>query len=85
MHLFITSLLQYGPSVGRYGFYGVRGFPGVILGIICMIVVFAVLWQIGELIVSKFGLDATWVRIIKLLLFLLIFLWFINVIFAVFG
>jgi hypothetical protein len=69
----------------RYGFFGLRGFGGVILGLIVLLIVCAVLWQIFTLLASKFGVDATWVQIIRLLLTLLIVLWFMQLIFGIFG
>jgi hypothetical protein len=69
----------------RYGFFGIHGFVGVILGFIVLIVVVAIIWQIGSLLLAKAGLDPVWAQIIRLLIILLVFLLFIQLIFNVFG
>jgi hypothetical protein len=81
------SLFAHAAQVGltRYGFFGLRGFGGVILGLVVLLIVCAVLWQIFTLLAAKFGVDATGVQIIRLLLTLLIVLWFLQMIFGIFG
>ena len=68
-----------------YGFFGISGLLGVLLGILVMAVVLLAFWQIFTILARKFALDADIVMIIKIILGLCIFLWFINLIFGIFG
>lgn len=65
-----------------YGFFGIQGLFGILIGLIVMVVVCGILWRIFTLLATKFQLDGTWVEIAKLVLTLLVFLWFISYIFG---
>jgi hypothetical protein len=62
----------------HYGFFGIEGFAGIIVGIIVLIILCAILFKIFSLLAPKLGLDATWIQIIYWLLVLLVFVLFLH-------
>jgi hypothetical protein len=64
--------------IGRYGFLGLQGITGIIIGIIILIVLCAILFKIFGLLAPKLGLDATWIAICYWLLVLLVFVLFLH-------
>jgi hypothetical protein len=76
MRTFGAMALQ--ASVHNWGFFGISGLFGFLIGLICLIVVCVILWKILEIILPKLGLDAGWLQVIKLLCILLIFLIFLH-------
>lgn len=65
-------------SIGRYGFFGIDGFAGVIIGVIILIVLCVILFKIWGLLAPKLGLDAGWQQIIYWLLVLLVVVSFLH-------
>ena len=76
----MRALAAFAMQVGlhHYGFFGIEGLAGIIIGIIIFIVVVAILWRIMEIMLPKLGLDAGWFQVIKLLLILLLFIVFLH-------
>lgn len=74
--MLLTSLLQLG--VRHYGFFGIDGLFGIVIGLIILIVVCVILWKIMEIVLPKLGVDGGWQQVIKLLLILVIFLAFCH-------
>jgi|GEM_PF-5770266 divalent metal cation (Fe/Co/Zn/Cd) transporter len=73
----MLALLQIG--LHRYGFFGIEGLAGIIVGVIILIILCAILFKIWGLLAPKLGLDPTWVQIIFWLLVLLVFVLFLHV------
>jgi len=65
---------------GRYGFFGIEGFAGIIVGLIVLIILCAILFKIFGLLAPKAGLDASWTQIIYWLLVLLVFVFFLHIV-----
>lgn len=65
-------------AIGRYGFFGIDGLAGVIVGTIVLIILCAILFKIWGLLAPKLGLDATWIQIVYWLLVLLVFVLFLH-------
>jgi hypothetical protein len=64
----------------RYGFFGIEGLAGVIVGLIVLIIFCAILFKIWGLLAPKLVPDAAWQQIIYWLLVLLVFMWFLHLI-----
>lgn len=62
----------------RYGFLGIEGIAGVILGIVILIIFCAILFKIWGLLAPKLGLDPGWIQICYWLLVLLVFVLFLH-------
>ena len=72
-------LAMFGEVLFRhYGFFGIEGFAGVIIGVIILIILCAILFKIWSLLAPKLGLDAGWQQIIYWLLVLLVFVCFLH-------
>ena len=79
----MTMLAQ---LVTRYGFFGIHGFFGILLGLICWLVVVWGVWSVFTIIQAKFSTAETaclW-QIVRIVLTVLITLAFIQLIFNVF-
>ena len=63
---------------GRYGFFGIEGFAGIIVGIIVLIILCVILFKIWGLIAQKLVPDVVWQQVIYWLLVLLIFVLFLH-------
>jgi hypothetical protein len=63
---------------GHYGFLGIEGVGGIILGVIILIILCVILFKIFGLLAPKLGLDASWTQIIYWLLVLLVFFAFLH-------
>lgn len=72
----LALLLQRGLT--RYGFMGIEGVAGIIIGIIVLIVFCAILFKIWALLAPKLGLDASWQQISYWLLVLFVFVLFLH-------
>ncbi len=72
--------------VFQYGFLGLHGLLGVLLGFVCWMVVAWAVWSIFNIIATKFSNpDTAWiVQIFRILLQVVIFLAFIQLTFNVF-
>jgi Mg2+/Co2+ transporter CorB len=66
--------------VAHYGFFGIEGLAGVIIGLICLIIFCAILFKIWALLAPKLVSDASWHQIIYWLLVLLVFVLFLHLI-----
>ncbi len=62
----------------HYGFFGINGLFGILIGIIIFIVVAVILWKIMEIVLPKLGVDGGWMQVIKLLIILFLFLAFMH-------
>ena len=69
------ALIQLGH---RYGFFGIEGFAGIIVGVIILIILCAILFKIWGLLAPKLVPDAGWQQIIYWLLVLLVFVLFLH-------
>jgi hypothetical protein len=65
-------------AIGRYGFFGIEGVAGIIIGVIILIIFCAILFKIFALLAPKVGLDASWTQICYWLLVLLVFVLFLH-------
>lgn len=65
-------------AIGRYGFVGIEGIAGVIVGVVILIILCAILFKIWRLLAPKLELDAGWTQIIYWLLVLLVFVLFLH-------
>jgi hypothetical protein len=74
----MLALVMLQRSIGRYGFFGLDGIAGIIVGVIILIILCAILFKIWGLLAPKLGLDATWIQIIFWLLVLLVFILFLH-------
>lgn len=73
-------------QVPRYGFYGLHGFLGVILGLtICLILIWGI-WSVFNILAAKFGGgELAWiVQILRVILIVAVAVWFINAVFQIF-
>jgi hypothetical protein len=61
-----------------YGFFGIEGLFGIILGLICFIIFVGILWKILEILLPKLITDPGWREIIRWLLILLLFVAFLH-------
>jgi hypothetical protein len=64
--------------VGRYGFLGLEGLTGIIIGVIILIFLCLILFKLVGLIATKLGADATTQQIIYWALVLLVFILFLH-------
>jgi divalent metal cation (Fe/Co/Zn/Cd) transporter len=71
---FAMALLQ----LHRYGFFGIEGFAGIIVGVIILIIFCVILFKIWALLAPKLVPDAGWQQIIYWLLVLLVFVLFLH-------
>jgi len=74
-------------QVVRYGFFGIKGLFGIILGLICWLIVAWGFWSVFTILQNKFGSPETsWLwQIVRIVLTVLIALAFVQLIFNVFG
>jgi len=63
---------------GRYGFFGMEGVVGLIVGIIVLIFICVVLFKLVPLIAGKLGADASTQQIIYWLCVLLVLVLFLH-------
>lgn len=70
----------------HYGFYGLHGFLGVVLGLVLCLVIIWGIWAIFDIIAAKFGGgELGWIfQIVRILLIVVTAVWFINTIFGIF-
>lgn len=70
----------------RYGFFGLRGMLGVLLGFFVWLVVAWGVYSIFDILANKFGKpEIAWlISILKIVLQVIIALWFIQLIFQIF-
>ena len=61
-------------------FMGLHGLIGFLVGLIVFIVVGVILWKILAIVLPKLGLGADWVTVIMLLVGLILFLFFLQVV-----
>jgi hypothetical protein len=66
-----------------YGFYGIRGFFGVAIGLVLLCVFVWGLWAIFDILSKKFSNENTgWMfQILRIILIVLTVFWFVNRIF----
>jgi hypothetical protein len=76
LSLFMLNMFQRLST--HYGFLGMEGFVGIIVGVIILIVLCVILFKIFALLAPKLGLDASWQAIIYWLLVLLVFVLFLH-------
>jgi hypothetical protein len=71
----------------RYGFLGIHGLFGIVLGLLICLVLLWGFWAIFSILQAKFSTPETaWVfQIIRIVITVLIAVWFIQLIFNVFG
>ncbi len=68
----------------RFGFFGLHGFFGAILGLILCLVIIWGLWAVFDIVQAKFGSGETaWMfQIVRIVLIVLTVVWFVNAIFG---
>lgn len=67
----------------RYGFYGLHGFLGVVLGlVICLVLIWAI-WTIFDIIAAKFARpEIAWLfQILRVILIVMTVIWLVNQVF----
>lgn len=64
--------------VGRYGFLGLEGLTGIIIGVIVLIFLCLILFKLTMLVAAKLGADAATQQIIYWALVLLVFVLFLH-------
>ena len=74
----LSALALFGQM--RVAFMGLHGLVGFLIGLIVFIVIAVVLWKILAIVLPKLGLGADWVTVIMLLVGLILFLIFLQVI-----
>lgn len=74
--MLLAALLQY--TTRHYGFFGIEGLGGIIVGLIVLIVLGLLLWRIMEIVVKKVVSDTDWQQVIKLLVMVLLVLLFLH-------
>jgi hypothetical protein len=79
MKIALALALQRGLEAGgRYGFLGIQGFAGIIVGVIILIFLCLILFKLTGLVAAKLGADAVTQQIIFWLLVLLVFVLFLH-------
>ena len=73
-----TLAMQVGTGINRYGFAGVQGLFGMLIGLIVMVVIVAILFKIMRLLLPALGVGEPWVSIIYWLAVLCVFLAFLH-------
>jgi cell division protein FtsX len=70
----------------RYGFFAVRGFFGVVLGLIILMVLLWGIWTIFDILAGKFSnANTSWMfQVVKVVLIVVSVIWFINAVFGLF-
>ena len=68
----------------RYGFFGIHGIIGILLGFLILFAILVTLWKIFEIVAKRGWLDGDIIAIARIILGLVIFLWFVQIIFGVF-
>jgi hypothetical protein len=62
----------------HYGFLGINGLAGIIVGLIILIILAAILWKLFFAVMAALGLSGAWVTVIYWLLVLLTFVIFLH-------
>jgi divalent metal cation (Fe/Co/Zn/Cd) transporter len=70
--------MQIALALMRYGFFGIEGLAGILVGVIILIFLCVILFKIVMLLCKKLQVDADWTQIIYWLLVLLVFLLFLH-------
>ncbi len=70
----------------HYGFYGIHGFLGLVLGLVLMLIVLWGVWKIFDIVAAKFSAPETgWMfQILRVVLIVVTVVWFVNAMFHVF-
>jgi hypothetical protein len=64
--------------IGRYGFLGLEGLTGIIIGVVILIFLCLILFKLTGLVAAKLGADAATQQIIYWVLVLLVFILFLH-------
>jgi hypothetical protein len=70
--------------VTRYGFFGIHGFLGVVIGLLILGVVIWGIWAIFDLVAARFPGNLL-VQILRIVLIVVCVVWFLQAMFNVFG
>lgn len=62
----------------HYGFFGIDGLIGLIVGLLVFVVLAAILWHLFKAVMAAVGVPAPWNEVIYWLVVLLIFLMFCH-------
>jgi hypothetical protein len=76
--LALMTLFQRLGGSGHYGFFGIEGVAGIIVGVIVLIFLCLILFKLTFLVCAKLGADATTQQIVYWLLVLLVFVLFLH-------
>jgi cell division protein FtsX len=70
----------------HYGFYGLHGFLGIVLGLVLCLIIIWGLWAVFDILAAKFSSPETgWMfQIVKIILIVVTVIWFVNTIFGIF-
>ncbi len=68
----------------RYGFLGIRGFLGLVIGLAVLAVVVWGIWAIFDLVAKQFPNNLL-VQILRIVLIVITVIWFLQAMFNVFG
>jgi hypothetical protein len=71
----------------RIGFFGVHGLVGVLLALLCFFVIVWGIWKVFDIVAAKFGTpESSWMfQIAKVILIVATFLYFVQLVFGIFG
>lgn len=64
----------------RIAFMGAHGLVGFLVALIVFIIIAVILWKVAAIVLPKLGLGGDWVTVIMLLLGLILFLIFLDVV-----
>lgn len=74
----LASMFQVSGGFNRYGFAGIGGLFGLLVGVIVMVVIVAILFKIAKLLLPALGVVEPWVAIIYWLMVLVVFVGFLH-------
>jgi hypothetical protein len=76
----LSLLAQFNAGVGHhYGFFGIEGVFGILIGLVIFVCIAGILWKIASLIMAKFGVDSTTAQIVYWVFMLFIFLGLLHI------
>jgi hypothetical protein len=74
----LALLAQVYRTAPHYGFFGIEGVFGILIGLVIFLIVAAVIWKICALLMANFGVAPVWIQIIQLVFTLIILLAFLH-------
>jgi hypothetical protein len=63
----------------HYGFFGIEGILGILIGLVIFVCIMGIVWKIASLVMTKFGADSTTIQIVYWVFMLFLFIGLLHV------